>query len=189
MLIEKKKISEMDRAKYNPRVSLKPGDMEYENLRYSLDTFGCVIPVVWNKRTNTVVSGHQRLTVLEYNGETEVDVSVVDLYDTQEKQLNVALNKIEGDWDNEKLVELLNELGEDATLTGFSLQEIDALKNDIDGLIDDAFIDNELKAIEELFNVSLQFNKADKDDLQAYVKEYGKESLVQLILQKVKGEI
>ena len=74
-----------------------------------------IIPVIWNKRTNRVVGGHQRLTVLENEGEVEVDVSVVDLDETQEKQLNIALNKIEGGWDDEKLAELLMELGEDAT--------------------------------------------------------------------------
>lgn len=189
MIIEKKKISELNRAEYNPRIDLRPGDEEYESLRHSLNTYGLVTPIVWNKRTNTVVSGHQRLTVLENEGETEVYVSVVDLDETQEKQLNIALNKIEGSFDNEKLVTLLDELGDDATLTGFTLPEIDQLKNDINGLIDDNFIDEELKEIEELFNVSLSFDKADKEDLQAYVKDYGKESLIRLIIQKVKGEI
>jgi ParB-like chromosome segregation protein Spo0J len=189
MQIERKAIRDMDRAAYNPRIELIPGDMEYENLRRSIKTYGMIIPVVWNRRTNKVVGGHQRLTVLENEGETEVDVSVVDLDETQEKQLNVALNKIEGGWDEEKLAELLSELGEDATLTGFTQQEIDSLTNDIDSLIDGDTVDEELKAIEELFNVSLTFDKADQEDLKAYVKDYGKEALVQLIIQKAKGEI
>jgi ParB-like chromosome segregation protein Spo0J len=111
MQIERKKIRDMDRAAYNPRIELIPGDTEYENLRRSITTYGLIIPVVWNKRTNRVVGGHQRLTVLENEGETEVDVSVVDLDETQERQLNVALNKVEGGWDEEKLGDLLAELG------------------------------------------------------------------------------
>ncbi len=189
MQIERKKIRDMDRAAYNPRIELIPGDTEYENLRRSITTYGMLIPVIWNKRTNRVVGGHQRLTVLENEGETEVDVSVVDLDETQEKQLNIALNKIEGGWDDEKLAELLMELGEDATLTGFTQQEIDSLTNDIDSLIDGDTVDEELKAIEELFNVSLTFDKADQEELKAYVKDYGKEALVQIIIQKAKGEI
>lgn len=196
MQIERKKIRDMDRAAYNPRIELIPGDTEYENLRRSITTYGLIIPVVWNKRTNRVVGGHQRLTVLENEGETEVDVSVVDLDETQEKQLNVALNKVEGGWDEEKLADLLAELGEDATLTGFTQQEIDSLTNDIDSLtndidslIDGDTVDEELKAIEELFNVSLTFDKADQEELKAYVKDYGKEALIQVIIQKVKGEI
>lgn len=189
MQIARKKIRDMDRAAYNPRIDLIPGDTEYENLRRSITTYGMLIPVVWNERTNRVVGGHQRLTVLENEGETEVDVSVVDLDETQEKQLNVALNKVEGGWDEEKLAELLMELGEDATLTGFTQQEIDSLTNDIDSLIDGDTVDEELKAIEELFNVSLTFDKADQEELKAYVKDYGKEALIQVIIQKVKGEI
>ena len=189
MQIERKKIRDMDRAAYNPRIELIPGDTEYENLRRSITTYGLIIPVIWNKRTNKVVGGHQRLTVLENEGETEVDVSVVDLDETQERQLNVALNKVEGGWDEEKLGDLLAELGEDATLTGFTQQEIDSLTNDIDSLIDGDTVDEELKAIEELFNVSLTFDKADQEELKAYVKDYGKEALIQVIIQKAKGEI
>lgn len=189
MEIIKKKIREMDRAAYNPRIELIPGDTEYENLRRSILTYGVIIPVVWNQRTNRVVGGHQRLTVLENEGETEVDVSVVDLDETQEKQLNIALNKVEGGWDEVKLGELLADLGEDATLTGFTQAEIDSLTNDIDSLIDTGTVEDELAAIMELFNVSLTFSKADQEDLKAYVKDYGKESLVEVILQKVKGEI
>lgn len=189
MQIVRKKIRDMDRAAYNPRIDLIPGDTEYENLRRSITTYGMLIPVVWNERTNRVVGGHQRLTVLENEGETETDVSVVDLDETQEKQLNIALNKVEGGWDEEKLAELLMELGEDATLTGFTQQEIDSLTNDIDSLIDGDTVDEELKAIEELFNISLTFDKADQEELKAYVKDYGKEALIEVIIQKAKGEI
>ena len=189
MQIERKKISDLNRAAYNPRIDLIPGDSEYESLRRSISTYGLLIPVIWNKRTNNVVGGHQRLTVLENEGETEVDVSVVDHNPIQERQLNVALNKIEGGWDEEKLGALLEELGDDATLTGFNQQEIDSLTNDIDSLIDESTVDEELQAIEELFNVSLTFDKADQDELKAYVKDYGKEALVETIIQKAKGEI
>lgn len=188
LTIERKKISEINRAAYNPRIDLIPGDTEYENLRRSLGTYGVLLPVVWNKRTNNVVGGHQRLTVLENEGETEVDVSVVDLDDVQERQLNIALNKIEGGWDEEKLTFLLAELGDDATLTGFTQQEIDSLTNDIDSLIDGDTVDEELRAIEELFNVSLAFDKADQAELKAFVKDYGKEALIEVIIQKAKGE-
>lgn len=189
MQIERKKIRDMDRAAYNPRIELIPGDTEYENLRRSITTYGLIIPVVWNKRTNRVVGGHQRISVLENEGETEVDVSVVDLEETKERQLNVALNKVEGGWDEEKLGDLLAELGEDAILTGFTQQEIDSLANDIDSLIDGNTVDEELKAIEELFNVSLTFDKADQEELKAYVKDFGKEALIDVIIQKAKGEI
>lgn len=81
------------------------------------------------------------------------------------------------------------ELGDDAPLTGFTQAEIDSLTNDIDGLIDGETVDEELRAIEELFNVSLTFDKADQEELKAYVKDYGKEALIEVIIQKAKGEI
>ncbi len=189
MRIERKKIRDMNRAEYNPRIDLKQGDIEYENLRRGINTYGMLIPIVWNKRTNNVVGGHQRLTVLVNDGETDVDVSVVDLSETEEKQLNIALNKIEGGWDKEKLSDLLAEFGENAVYTGFTRQEIDSLINDIDSLIDKDIVVVELKDIEKLFNVSLTFDKADQKELNLYVKAHGKETLVQLIIQKAKGEI
>lgn len=111
MLIQKKLIKDMDRAAYNPRVDLRPGDDEYEALKDSLTEFGLVIPIIWNQRTNRVVGGHQRLTVEEDLGHTEVYVSVVNLDEMQEKQLNIALNKAQGAWDDGKLAELMNSLG------------------------------------------------------------------------------
>ena len=51
-------------SKYNPRKDLKPGDPEYEKLRRSIEEFGYVEPVIWNKRTGNIVGGHQRYKVL-----------------------------------------------------------------------------------------------------------------------------
>ena len=85
MEIIKKRITDMERAEYNPRVELMPGDDEYEKLKRNIERFGMVVPVIWNRRTNRVVSGHQRLTVLMNEGVTEVDVSVVDLTVNLEK--------------------------------------------------------------------------------------------------------
>lgn len=189
LIIKRKRICDMDRAKYNPRVDLLPGDDEYEKLRHSIERNGMIIPVVWNERTNTVVGGHQRLTVLENEGEEFVDVSVVDLDEVKEKQLNIALNKTGGNWDDDKLLELFDELGDDATETGFGEEEIEALQNDIESLLDGGFLEDELSSIEKLFNLSLTFNTEDRADINAYIKDYGKDELVKVIIAKVKGEI
>ena len=61
---------------------------------------------------------------------------MVDLDETKEKQLNLALNKITGSWDNEKLRSVLKELGDDALGIGFSEAEIDALENDLAAALD-----------------------------------------------------
>ena len=126
MNIEKKPVAELKAADYNPRKDLKPGDPEYEKLKRSIQEFGYVEPVIWNKRTGIVVGGHQRLKVMKDLGFEEVDCVVVDLDEKQEKVLNVALNKISGEWDDTLLANLLKDLdrsGYDVTLTGFDLAE------------------------------------------------------------------
>ena len=105
MLIERVSIKDINRAAYNPRVDLKPGDEEYHQLDDSIENYGLLIPLVLNKRNMRLIGGHQRLTVLENRGETEVDCSIVDLDEIREKQLNIALNKAQGVWDDGKLEE------------------------------------------------------------------------------------
>ena len=151
MLIEKKKTAELIPAEYNPRKDLKPGDPEYEKLKRSLEQFGYVEPVIWNKTTGRVVGGHQRLKVLMDMGIREVECVVVELSEEKEKALNIALNKISGAWDNEKLALLITDLQGadfDVSLTGFDAAEIDDLFKESlqDGIKDDDFdVEAELK--------------------------------------------
>lgn len=151
MLIEKKKTQSLLPAEYNPRKDLKPGDPEYEKLKRSIEQFGYVEPVIWNKATGRVVGGHQRLKVLIDMGITEVDCVVVDFDEEHEKALNVALNKISGDWDKDKLALLITDLQAsdfDVSLTGFDQNELDDLFRDDtkDGVHEDEFdVDAELK--------------------------------------------
>jgi len=128
MRIESIEITKINPAKYNPRKDLKPGDPEYEKLKRSIREFDIVEPLVWNERTGNLVGGHQRLKVLQELGYTEVEVSVVDMNEAKEKALNVALNKISGDWDMDKLKDVIDDLSEqgfDLDLTGFDASELD----------------------------------------------------------------
>jgi len=130
MQIEKIHVGMLKAAAYNPRKALKPGDAEYEKLKRSIQEFGYVEPIIWNKRTGLVVGGHQRLKVMKDLGHTEVDCVVVDLDEQKEKALNIALNKISGAWDDTLLANLLQDLdrsGYDVTLTGFDLAEAQEL--------------------------------------------------------------
>ena len=144
MIIEKKNTADLLPADYNPRKDLKPGDAEYEKLKRSIEQFGYVEPVIWNQTTGRVVGGHQRLKVLMDMGLTEVDCVVVAMDEEKEKALNIALNKISGDWDKDKLALLIADLQGadfDVSLTGFEPAEIDALFKDTlkDGVKDDDF--------------------------------------------------
>lgn len=151
MQIEKLKTELLIPADYNPRKDLKPGDPEYEKLKRSIEQFGYVEPVIWNKTTSHVVGGHQRLKVLLDMGITEVECVVIEMNEEKEKALNIALNKISGDWDKDKLMLLIADLQGadfDVSLTGFEPAELDALFKDSlkDGIHEDDFdVDEELQ--------------------------------------------
>lgn len=145
-------INKLIPATYNPRKDLKPDDAEYIKIKNSIVKFGFVSPLVINKDM-TVIGGHQRLKVLKDLGITEVECIVVDLDKTNEKALNIALNKIQGDWDEDKLEALLQELKLeefDMNLTGFDFDEVDEILNDINGTKEDNFdVDSAYEEIEE----------------------------------------
>ncbi|MPY20024.1 ParB N-terminal domain-containing protein [Paenibacillus glucanolyticus] len=129
-------IEQINAAAYNPRVDLQPGDPEYEKLKRSIEEFGYVEPIVWNERTDNMVGGHQRYKIMVHEqGHTELAVSVVDLDDQQERLLNIALNKVSGDWDEDALSQLLVELqqeGVDISLSGFNDVDLKQMLGDID---------------------------------------------------------
>lgn len=145
-------IEKLKAAEYNPRKDLKPEDEEYQKIKKSIIEFGYVEPIIVNSDM-TVIGGHQRLKVLKELGYTEIECNVVDLDKQKEKALNIALNKITGEWDNDKLEELLAELKEadiDMDITGFSFDEVDNILKDITGSKEDDFdIDQALDEIEE----------------------------------------
>lgn len=131
MEIRRVSVAQLNPAAYNPRKDLQPNDPEYKKLARSIDKFGYVEPIIWNERSGNVVGGHQRLKILIESGAKEIDVSVVNLSDEDEKALNIALNKIDGAWDEEKLSSILQELSQsldtDVSVTGFDQDEIDSL--------------------------------------------------------------
>jgi DNA modification methylase len=127
-------------APYNPRTI---ADHDLEALRRSLRFFGTVEPIVVNRRSDRIVGGHQRVRAAEAEGIATLPCVFVDLDEPSERQLNLALNRIHGEWDLEKLEDVLRELqtmGADLDLTGFTEVEIGELlkgsDEPIDGLTD-----------------------------------------------------
>lgn len=128
--IQELPVGKIKPAAYNPRKDLKPGDPAYDKLAKVIETFDLVEPLVWNKRTGNLVGGHQRFKILVARGDKKIPVSVVDLDDTQEKALNLALNKHSGEWEFSTLADLLTELdtgGMDMEVTGFSDEELERM--------------------------------------------------------------
>jgi len=142
MKLENRKISELKPMKDNPR---KISDEQLKMLEKSIDKFGYIEPIVWNRKTGNVISGHQRLKVLMSKGMKEVEVVSVELDESQEKALNIAMNKISGDWDFSKLNNILKELKEIDEelfeLTGFNELLINIDKEHIINNFDEKEID------------------------------------------------
>ena len=133
MEIREIRLSELHPASYNPRKKLKKGDKEYEKIKQSLLKFGYVDPIIVNKDL-TVIGGHQRLTVLKDLAYETAKCVIIDLSKEDEKALNIALNKITGQWDDQLLADLLLDLQEsdfNLDLTGFEPPEIDDILSNV----------------------------------------------------------
>lgn len=98
MLIEKKLLKDLKPAPYNPRQSTAKQEAQ---LKRSLEKFGVVEPIIWNKQTGYIVGGHFRVRELHKLGYKEIDCVIVDLNEEDEKELNIRLNANTGefDWD------------------------------------------------------------------------------------------
>ena len=139
MKIKKLSMSELINAEYNPRKDLKESDPEYQKIKKSIDEFGYVEPIIVNENCENnkyrIIGGHQRVKVLNDLSYTDIDCVIVGLDETKEKALNVALNKISGEWDNEKLYEILKDFNDDDfLLTGFDNQEFKDLEEEFKSL-------------------------------------------------------
>jgi len=122
--VEKRKVAELKFYPDNPR---KMSKSVFEKLKQSILEFGIVEPLVINTK-NEVVGGNQRLKALRELGVEEVDCVVVALPKSKEKALNLALNKITGEFDLELLKEYIKGIDKEVIeLTGFETKEIDKL--------------------------------------------------------------
>ena len=150
MEIKELPLKELKPAAYNPRKKLKKGDKEYEKIKQSLLKFGYVDPILVNEDL-TVIGGHQRLTVLKDLDYETAKCVIVKLSKEDEKALNIALNKITGQWDEALLADLLLDLQEsdfNLDLTGFEPPEIDDILSNVHDkeLSEDEFdVEEELK--------------------------------------------
>ncbi|UOQ43365.1 site-specific DNA-methyltransferase [Halobacillus salinarum] len=167
MNIQSIKTANINPSVYNPRRDLNSKDEEYQKLKKSIQEFGYVDPLVWNKQTGNLVGGHQRFKILLEDDPEEIQVSVVDLPLEKEKTLNIALNKIEGGWDEEKLQVLLQELDDsemNVEITGFDGEELEeilaSVPEDTESTVEEDSFDFHGK-IEELKNTEAETQDGD----------------------------
>ena len=176
MKIEKVKIKDLISPRYNPRDITAE---EMDKLKRSLSEFGYVDPIIVNDVNMHIIGGNQRYEAMRELGYNDIDVSFVHIEDiNREKALNVALNKISGDWDIEKLDELLVDLdadGFDITLTGFSEEDLENILGDDDGFVEEITRDDYQKILYEPKNTNHRISElydmpTDFDELIAGIE-------------------
>lgn len=174
MQVEEILLSQLIPADYNPR---KITEEDFKKLNVSMENFGLVDPIIINLKKPSIINeleyyivigGHQRLDVLIRKGIkkayllklgdvgwvfTKKEIKLRD--ENTVKALNIALNKISGEWDEAKLESLLSDLevsGFNVELTGFDQEEVLELQTEFQSLDhvteDDFDFDEALEQIE-----------------------------------------
>lgn len=154
------KRSQINLAGYNPR---KISPEAKRKLKENLSKMGLMGGLVWNKRTGNLVSGHQRLSILDidknydtktFENDYDVFVTCVDLSEKDEKTQNIFFNNQSamGFFDEDKLHEIMKEV-DFSELTGFSK------KNQISMFADTKLTDEEYKKIAEQVEATSQAMK------------------------------
>ena len=157
MKIEKRKISELIKAEYNPR---KISVVQLQELKDGIEEFGLVSPLVVNEnpeRKNVIVGGHQRLKLWEELGNKVVDCSIVNLPLDKERKLNIKLNKNGGTFDDDLLKEFFDY--EELIEWGFTVSELFV---DPDNLTDSFSLPEGDKDPFQQISFVLANNQADK---------------------------
>lgn len=118
-------IADLKPATYNPR---RWDTATLDDVVESVTRFGMVDPIIANKapnRLNVIVGGHLRLEAAKRAGLTHMPVVYVDIPEIKrEKELNLRLNKNQGEFDLELLAEFDEKLLADV---GFSSEELDSI--------------------------------------------------------------
>jgi DNA modification methylase len=133
LTIEQVPIADLRPDPFNPR---RISDGELEALTRSIQQFGLVDPIIVRREDRTIIGGHQRLVAAARLGLETAPVIYVDLSPEQAKLLNLALNRISGEWDQELLARMLADLqgtpDVDISLSGFEEDEIAKLLKTLD---------------------------------------------------------
>lgn len=121
-------VEDLNPSEYNPR---RISDEEIQKIKKSITKFGFCNPIVANEnpdRLNIIIGGHQRFRAAKEMGWKAIPVVYVNLGIEDEKTLNIALNKIGGEFDEQALKKMMDSMEKEAlSMTGFDEKEIDKL--------------------------------------------------------------
>lgn len=182
MEIVKLKIDELKPYEKNAKIHTQE---QIEQIKASIEEFGMCDPIgVWSD-DNIIVEGHGRLQALKEMGFDEVDCIRLDhLTDEQRKSYTLAHNKLTMNtgFDFDILQKELDELELDMGEFGFVLEEADVDISYIDDLMNNEFAGSNES---DSFEITFVFLKTDKPILDKYIKEFGKNAIVDMIVESV----
>ena len=195
MKIVEKNVADLIPANYNPREITKK---QYAEIKESIDKFGLVDPLIVNihpDRKNILVGGHQRLQVIKDIGSKTAPCVEVNLDEKQEQELNIRLNKNQGQWNFDNLanffdVDSLVDWGFDSKELNFSnvaeLNEtMSAIDNDFTGVGDD-FLPSQVRMI-QLF-LSSETEPLFRTQIEKLKSVYNSENITDAVMTAIKNE-
>ena len=156
----------------NPR---KMSAREFENLVNSIENFGVVEPLVINSK-NQVIGGNQRLLAIRKLGIDKVPVVRIDLPLSKEKALNLALNRIQGEWDFTKLSDFIADIEEeDLDLTGFEDTELNLMgvEGETEKAIEEFEENNDTSQINTERNAVVYLSFSNRDEANRWLEQNG----------------
>jgi len=167
-VIERQQIKNAD---YNPRNITAEAK---KKLRKNLEAVGLVGPITWNRRTGNIVSGHQRISILdalEGTYEYKITVAAVDMDEKTEREQNIFMNNtdVQGTFDFEKLELMVPEID----LESAGLEFVDIFKAFGDTAVDSkkadelAELSNRLHDTVKTFE-ALKKTSNDRNDTEFY---------------------
>jgi len=195
MKVVEKNVADIIPANYNPREITKK---QFAEIKESVDKFGLVDPLIVNihpNRKNILVGGHQRLQVIIDMGLKTAPCVEVNLDEKQEKELNVRLNKNQGQWNFVNLanffdVDNLVDWGFDSKELNFSnvaeLNEtMSAVDNEFTGEGDD-FLPSQVRMV-QLF-LSSETEPIFRTQIEILKQVYNSENITDAVMTAVKNE-
>lgn len=129
--------SQITLAAYNPR---KISPEARKKLKANLKRIGLLGGIIWNERTGNLVSGHQKVSIMDEVNHYDIDthendyiirVEVANLSEKEEKEQNLFMNNrsAQGEYDDDMLRDMLNDI--DFSFAGFDDFDIQLLGIDV----------------------------------------------------------
>lgn len=188
-------INQLKKSEYNPRDLSKK---QHQELTESITKFGLVDPIIINinpSRKNIIIGGHQRYQICKELGMKTVPCVEIDMSEEKEKELNIRLNKNQGQWNFDNLanffdIDNLVDWGFDSKELNFSnavdLNEtISAIDDEFTGEGDD-YLPSQVRMV-QLF-LSSETEPIFRTHIEKLKSVYNSENITDAVMTAVKNE-